>query len=90
MTYLPEESQIIYRSKDQRCEKAFDVSKWLAAMISHIPNLGERMVRFYGFNSIVSRGLRQNENEDTLFPCVLGPDENKTQPELGQADPKKI
>ena len=36
MTYLPEESRIIYRSKDNRQEKAFDALEWLAAMTLHI------------------------------------------------------
>ena len=77
MTYLPEESQIIYRSKDHRCEKAFDVSKWLAAMISHIPNLGEQMVRLYGFYGIISRGTASKRKRRHPLPYVLGPDENK-------------
>ena len=35
-------------------------------------------VPFLGnFYSNVSRGIRQKENEDTLIPCVLEPDENK-------------
>jgi hypothetical protein len=37
MTYLPEESRIIYRSKDKRQEKAFDALDWLAAMTSPLP-----------------------------------------------------
>ena len=45
MTYLPEESRIIYRSKDHRQEKAFDALEWLAAMTSPIPKPGEQMVR---------------------------------------------
>ncbi len=35
------------------------------------------MVRYYGFYSNVSRGLRQKENVDGLIPCVIEPDENK-------------
>ena len=68
MTYLPEESRIIYRSKDNRQEKAFDALDWLAAMCSHIPDQREQMVRYYGFYSNVSRGLRQKENMDGLIP----------------------
>jgi hypothetical protein len=49
MTYLPEESRIIYRSKDNRQEKTFDALDWLATMATHIPNQGEQMVRYYGF-----------------------------------------
>jgi hypothetical protein len=36
MTYLPEESQIIYRSKDRRQGKIFGASDWLEALILHI------------------------------------------------------
>ena len=67
MTYLPEESRIIYRPKDNRQEKAFDALDWMAAMTSHIPDQGEQMVRYYGFYSNVSRGLRQKENQDALL-----------------------
>jgi hypothetical protein len=44
-------------------------------MTSHIPDQREQMVRYYGFYSNVSRGLRQRENQDALIPCVLEPDE---------------
>ena len=71
MTYLPEESWIIYRSKDNRQEKIFDALDWLAAMCSHIPDQREQMVRYYGFYSNVSRGLRQKENEDALYSLTI-------------------
>jgi hypothetical protein len=45
MTYLPDESKIIYRSKDNRQEKTFEALDWLAAITSHLPNQGEQMVR---------------------------------------------
>jgi len=32
MTYVPEESKVIYRSKDDKKEKDFDVLEWIAAM----------------------------------------------------------
>lgn len=32
MTYLPDESQVLYRSKDGKNEKTFDALEWLAAM----------------------------------------------------------
>jgi hypothetical protein len=31
MTYLPDESQVLYRSKDGKNEKTFDALEWLAA-----------------------------------------------------------
>jgi hypothetical protein len=49
MAYIPEESEVIYRSKDGKEEKVFDALEWLAAMCSHVPNKGEQMVRYYGY-----------------------------------------
>jgi hypothetical protein len=51
MTYLSDESQVLYRSKDGKNERTFDALEWLAAMCSHVPNKGEQMVRYYGYYS---------------------------------------
>ena len=56
MTYLPEESKVVYRSKDGKEERIFDALEWLAAMCSHVPNKGQQMVRYFGFYSNVARG----------------------------------
>jgi hypothetical protein len=45
MTHLPEESKVIYESKDRRKEKVFDALEWLAAMGSHVPGKGEQTVQ---------------------------------------------
>ena len=74
MTYVPEESKVLYQSKDGQKEKAFDVLEWLAAMCSHVPNRGEQMVRYYGFYSNVSRGKRKRQDQDGLIPSILEPD----------------
>jgi hypothetical protein len=44
MTYLTEESRIIFRSKDNQKEKVFDALDWLAAMTSYIPDHREPMI----------------------------------------------
>jgi hypothetical protein len=75
MTYLPDESQVLYRSKDGKNEKTFDALEWLAAMCSHVPNKGEQMVRYYGYYSNVRRGQRKKANEAGLVPSILQPDE---------------
>jgi len=69
MTYIAEESRVIYQGKDGKNEKVFDALQWLAAMCSHVPNKGEQMVRYYGYYSNVSRGKRKKDNQDerTLF-----------------------
>jgi len=74
MSYIPEESEFIYRSKDGKEEKVFDALEWLAAMCSHVPNKGEQMVRYYGYYSNVSRSKRKKEDNDELIPSILEPD----------------
>jgi hypothetical protein len=71
MTYLSEESRVLYQSKDGKMEKIFDALDWLAAMTSHVPNKGEQMVRYYGHYSNASCGLRQKKNLDDLIPSIL-------------------
>ena len=46
MTSIPEESKVIYQSKDGKAEKVFDALDWLAATCSHVPNKGEQIVRY--------------------------------------------
>jgi hypothetical protein len=73
MTYIPDESKVVYRSKDDNKEKVFDALEWLAAMCSHVPNKGEQMVRYYKYYSNVSRGKRKQANQDERIACILEP-----------------
>ena len=73
MTYISEESKVVYKSKDGRDKRAFDSLEWLAAMCSHVPNKGEQMVRYYGYVSNVSRGKRKKNDQDELIPSILEP-----------------
>jgi hypothetical protein len=41
MTYIPEESKVVYQSNDGKEEKTFDALEWIAAMCSHPPALPE-------------------------------------------------
>lgn len=45
MTYLPEESKVLYESKDGKEKKVFDTFEWLAPMDSYVPDKEEQMVR---------------------------------------------
>jgi hypothetical protein len=74
MTYFPEVSKVVYRSKDGKEEKIFESLEWLAAMCSHVPNKGEQMVRYYGHYSNVSRGKRKKQDQDDLIPSILESD----------------
>ncbi len=88
MTYIREESKVIYKSKDGRQQKAFDPPRMapptggmqaLAAMSSHIPDKGEQMVRYYGYYSNVCSGRRQKEDQDGLIPYIIEPQEDSKQ-----------
>ena len=74
ITYFPEDSKVVYRSKDGKEEKIFDALEWLAAMCSHVPNKGEQMVRYYGYYSNVSRGKRKKQDLDDIIPSILEPE----------------
>jgi len=86
MTYISEESKVVYRSKDDKKEKIFDALEWLAAMCSHVPNRGEQMVRYYGYYSNVSRGKRKIQGKDDAIPSILMHVED---PDLGENDSSK-
>jgi hypothetical protein len=74
MTYLPDESKVVYKSKDNKKETTFDAMEWLAAMCCHVPNKGEQMVRYYGHYSNLSRGKRKKNDQEGLIPAILEPD----------------
>ena len=42
-------AKVIYKSKDGKTTKTFDALDWLVQLVTHIPNRGEQMVRYYGF-----------------------------------------
>lgn len=71
MAYIPEESKVVYRSKDGKAEKVLDALDWLAAMCSHVPDKGRQMVRYVGFYSNVARGKRKMNDEDEIIPSIL-------------------
>jgi len=78
-------SKVIYQSKDGTSKKTFDALDWLAQLVIHIPNKGEqpveslkveRMVRYYGFYSNKSRGLRKKSGTDDQVPALIDSDKS--------------
>jgi hypothetical protein len=67
-------SIVIYQGKDGTSTKTFDALDWLAQLVTHIPNKGERMVRNYGFYSNKSRGLRKKAGTDDQVPALIESD----------------
>jgi len=63
--------KVIYQSKDGKTHKTFAALDWLAQLTTHIPNKREQMVRYYGYYSNKSRGLRKKAHNDDDIPAVI-------------------
>lgn len=76
MVYIPVEksadgvAKVIYSSKDGRVQKTFDALDWLALLVTHIPTRYEQTVRYYGYYSNKSRGLRKKAHADDRLPTI--------------------
>lgn len=76
MVYIPAEksadgsAKVVYQSKDGRTERTFDAIDWLASLVVHIPNRYEQLVRYLGFYSNKSRGMRKKAETDDIMPPI--------------------
>jgi hypothetical protein len=77
MTYVAQQdsldgiAKVIYESKDGKASQRFDALDWLAQLVTHIPNKGELMVRYYGFYSNKLRGLRKKAGVDDQVTALI-------------------
>jgi hypothetical protein len=67
-------AKVLYESKDGKLTKTFNALDWLAQLTTHIPNRGEQMVRYYGYYSNKSRGLRKKAGTDDQVPALIDSD----------------
>ena len=80
MTYIAADdsadgaAKVLYESKDWKVTKTFNALDWLAQLTTHIPNRGEQMVRYYGYYSNKSRGLRKKAGTDDQVPALIDSD----------------
>ncbi len=76
MVYIPVEdtadgvAKVIYTAKDGNSHKTFDAVDWLAHLVLHIPDKYEHTVRYYGYYSNKSRGMRKKAQMDDQIPTV--------------------
>ncbi|MFH1562356.1 MAG: transposase, partial [Nitrospirota bacterium] len=63
MLVKPEAKSILYHSKMnpsiKRNFEVFSPLEWLAALCMHIPDKGQHLIRYYGYYSNKSRGMRE-------------------------------
>ena len=71
MNYIGQESKVIYKSKDGTNTREFDAVDFIASLASHIPNMGEQTVRYFGFYCNVCRGRRKSQKENELDYIII-------------------
>ena len=65
-------ARVIYEAKDGKSSKTSTALDWLAQLVTHIPNKGEQLVRYYGYYSNKSRDLRKKTAAgDDLVPTLI-------------------
>lgn len=64
-------AETTYAPKDGNRYRTFDALDWLARLVTHIPNKGEQMIRYYGYYSNKSRGLRKKAGMDDAVPALI-------------------
>ncbi|MGI6448996.1 MAG: transposase [Desulfitobacteriia bacterium] len=57
-------ARVIYEGKTSKLSETFTALDFLARLVTHIPGRGEQMVRYYGFYSNKSRGMRKKEEQE--------------------------
>ena len=67
-------AKVVYTSKDRKSKKFFNALDWLARLVTHIPGRYEQTVRYYGYYSNKSRGMRKKAGKDDSFPAVTPSD----------------
>ena len=65
---------MIYQSRDGKTSKTFDALDWLAQLTTHIPGKNEQMVRYYGYYSNKSRGMRRQADKEDDVPALIDSD----------------
>nr|WP_255405167.1 transposase [Thermoanaerobacterium sp. RBIITD] len=56
-------ARVIYKGKNSGVRKTFVALDWLARLVTHIPNRGEQLVRYYGYYSNKSGGMRKKNRD---------------------------
>ncbi|MCP4707635.1 MAG: hypothetical protein GY869_03335 [Planctomycetes bacterium] len=67
-------AKVIYQSNDGRTSKTFGALDWLAQLTTHIPGKNEQMVRYYGYYSNKSRGMRRQTDKEDDVPALIDSD----------------
>ncbi len=67
-------ARMICQAKDNSSSKIVLALDWLAHLVSHIPGKGEQLVRYYGYYSNKSRGMRKKASLDDMVLYLIDTD----------------
>jgi len=70
MKYYPERPLVTYESKYGKKVAEFDPLKWMAALVTHIPDRGGQTVRYLGHYSNATRGRLKKEATEPEYHIV--------------------
>jgi len=66
--YKPDSGMVVYRSRmHQGLKRNYQVmpgAQWPALLLQHVPDQGEQLIRYYGWYSNRSRGMRRQVEEN--------------------------
>jgi hypothetical protein len=85
MYYIPAEetddgiAKVVYKSKNSSSKETVPAIDFLAKLVIHIPNKGEQLVRYYGYYSNKTRGLRKKADSIDQVSNVIETDISKKQ-----------
>jgi ribosomal protein S27E len=77
LVYIPAQessdgvAKVAYTSKNGKDREVFDALDWLARLVTHIPDRYEQTVRYYGWYSNKSRGMRKKAETDDIIPAIM-------------------
>ena len=77
MVYVPAEessdgiAKVIYTPKDRESRQVFNALDWLARLVTHIHGRYEHTVRYYGYFSNKSRGLKKKAETDDAIVTIM-------------------
>ena len=67
-------AKVVYKGKHDGITETFTALDWLARLVTHIPNKGEQLVRYYGYYSNKAIGLRkkvETEEQKNMEPTRI-------------------
>ena len=70
-------ARVVYKGKNNGVRETFVALDWLARLVTHVPNRGQQLVRYYGYYSNKSRGMRKKTETDNQAPLLVDSDISK-------------